>query len=238
MASEVTRRRFLRGAGTSVGAASVAGAGLTQQARAAPGQKRIRIVGVCCSPRKGKTTAAGMRVCLEAAKDAAANVDVELVELAGMQIHGSRAAGLPLGSGQRDDFPEVARKLSHPAVAGIIVGTPVYFANMTSLCKAFLDRCGMFRKKNFALSNRVGGCLAVGGVRNGGQELAIQSVLMTLLCQEMIVVGDGRPTAHMGATLWNSGRDGVSGDTFGLSTARNLGRRVAEVALKIAASGG
>ncbi len=232
MASNVTRRRFLRGAGTSVVAASVAGVGLTQQARAAPGQKRIRIVGVCCSPRKGKTTAAGMRVCLEAAKDASANVDVELVELAGMQIHGSRAAG------QRDDFPEVARKLSHPAVAGIIVGTPVYFASMTSLCKVFLERCGMFRKKNFALSNRVGGCLAVGGVRNGGQELAIQSVLMTLLCQEMIVVGDGRPTAHMGATLWNTGKDGVSRDTFGLSTARNLGRRVAEVALKIAASSG
>lgn len=237
MASRVTRRSFLRGAGTSVAAASVAGVALTQEALAAP-RKRIRIVGVCCSPRKGKTTAAAMQVCLKAAEDAAANVDVELVELAGMQIHGSRAAGLPLESGQRDDFPSVARKLSDPTVAGIIVGTPVYFANMTSLCKAFLDRCGIFRKKNFALSDKVGGCLAVGGVRNGGQELAIQSVLMALLCQEMIIVGDGRPTAHMGATLWNTGKEGVSRDTFGLSTARNLGRRVAEVALKIAASSG
>jgi hypothetical protein len=47
----------------------------------------------------------------------------------------------------------------------------------------------------------------------------------------MLVVGDGRPTAHTGATLWNSGKDDISEDEFGLSTAKNLGRRVAEVAL-------
>ncbi len=51
------------------------------------------------------------------------------------------------------------------------------------------------------------------------------------MCQEMLVVGDGRPTAHTGATLWNSGKDDISDDEFGLGTAKNLGRRVAEVAL-------
>ena len=74
--------------------------------------------------------------------------------------------------------------------------------------------------------------MAVGGVRNGGQELAIASVQAALLCQEMILVGDGRPTAHTGATLLNTGDD-ISADEFGLSTARNLGRRVAEVALAL-----
>ena len=125
----------------------------------------------------------------------------------------------------------MAEKLSKPEVAAIVVGTPVYFANMSSLCKSFLDRCGMFRKDNFALSGKVGGVLAVGGARNGGQELTIQSVQAALLCQEMIVVGDGRPTAHFGATLWNNGDDDLSDDEFGLTTAKNLGRRVAEVAL-------
>jgi multimeric flavodoxin WrbA len=104
---------------------------------------------------------------------------------------------------------------------------------MTSLCKAFLDHCIAFRKKGFALRNKVAGVLAVGGCRNGGQELAIQSVQAALMCQEMIVVGDGKPTAHIGATLLNQG-DSISGDSFGLSTARNLGRRVAEVALRLA----
>ena len=108
---------------------------------------------------------------------------------------------------------------------------------MTSLCKAFLDRCIIFRKNKLALSNKVAGVLAVGGVRNGGQEMTIQSVQAALLCQEMIIVGDGRPTAHIGATVWNNGKNPVTEDQFGMETAKNLGRRVAEVALKIAAAG-
>jgi multimeric flavodoxin WrbA len=113
----------------------------------------------------------------------------------------------------------------------------VYFSGMSSLCKAFLDQCMACRKNNFALANKVAGVLAVGGVRNGGQELAIESVQAALLCQEMILVGDGRPTAHTGATLLNTGDD-IGGDEFGLSTAKNLGRRVAEVALKMQGAAG
>ena len=122
-------------------------------------------------------------------------------------------------------------------MAGIIVGTPVYFSGMSSLAKAFLDQCMAMRKNNFALSGKVAGVLAVGGVRNGGQELAIESVQAALLCQEMILVGDGRPTAHTGATLWNQGDD-ISKDEFGLATARNLGRRVAEVAARLVGTTG
>jgi len=73
--------------------------------------------------------------------------------------------------------------------------------------------------------------LPIGQVRNGGQELTIQSVQAALLCQEMIIVGDGKPTSHTGATLWNPGNDDITGDKFGLDTARNLGRRVAKVIL-------
>lgn len=221
----------------TAGAAIVAGtAAATTSAQAASGSraKTIRIVGISCSPRKGKTTAASLQVCLQAAEKVDPRIDVELIELAGMKIDGSLAAGLPLESGQKDDFGQLVPKLSDPKVAGIIVGTPVYFGNMTSLCKAFLDRCIVFRKNKLALSNKVAGVLAVGGVRNGGQEITIQSVLAALLCQEMIIVGDGRPTAHIGATVWNNGKTPVTEDEFGMATAKNLGRRVAEVALKIA----
>ncbi len=223
----------------TAGAAIVAGTATvttTAQAAARSRDKTIRIVGISCSPRKGKTTAASLHVCLDAAEKVDPRIDVELIELAGMKIDGSLAAGLPLEPGQKDDFGQLVPKLSDPKVAGIIVGTPVYFGNMTSLCKAFLDRCMIFRKNKLALSNKVAGVLAVGGVRNGGQEITIQSVLAALLCQEMIIVGDGRPTAHIGATVWNNGKTPVTEDEFGMATAKNLGRRVAEVALKIAAT--
>jgi len=65
--------------------------------------------------------------------------------------------------------------------------------------------------------------------------LTIQGVQAALLCQEMVVVGDGRPTAHWGATVWNNGKDDISQDEFGVGTLKNLGRRVAEAALRMAA---
>jgi len=230
MESDMTRRAFL---GAAVAAGTVTGALAVSDARAeAPPAKTVKIIGVSCSPRPGKTTAAGLKVALEAAKAAAQNVETELVELAGMNI----PVFDPAAPGSAD-FEKVAARLADPTVAGIIVGTPVYFGNMSSLAKAFLDQCMACRKNNFALANKVGGVLAVGGVRNGGQELTIQSAQAALQCQEMIIVGDGRPTAHTGATLLNQ-NDDISADEFGLSTARNLGRRVAEVALKMQGAAG
>ena len=235
MTTDFTRRRFMETAGAAI-VTGTAAATTSAQAAAGSRDKTIRILGISCSPRKGQTTAASLQVCLQAAEKVDPRIDVELIELAGMKIDGSLAAGLPLEPGQKDDFGQLVPKLSDPKVAGIIVGTPVYFGNMTSLCKAFLDRCIVFRKNKLALSNKVAGVLAVGGVRNGGQELTIQSVLAALLCQEMIIVGDSRPTAHIGATVWNNGKTPVTEDEFGMATAKNLGRRVADVALKIAAT--
>ena len=129
-------------------------ADLVQKQPASGGEaKSIKIVGICCSPRKGKTTAASLQVCLDAAKAAASNVETELIELAGMSIPGQLAAGVPLQPGEKDDFPSLVPALTDPNVAGIIIGTPVYFGNMTALCKALLDRCNVMRKNTFALSS-------------------------------------------------------------------------------------
>jgi multimeric flavodoxin WrbA len=222
------RRAFLSAAG------GLAAAGIVSQAVAAAAAepqagKKVKIVAVACSPRPGKTTAAALKAALDAAAKAGANVETELIELAGLNI----PVFDPAAADAPSDFAKVAAKLTDPAVAAIIVGTPVYFSNMSSLCKAFLDHCMALRKAKFALSGKVAGVLAVGGVRNGGQELAIASVQAALMCQEMIVVGDGKPTAHTGATLVNTGDD-ISGDQFGLGTAANLGQHVAEVALRLA----
>jgi len=231
MASDVTRRGFLQTAG--VGAATTAALTTLSVAAAEPGAK-LRIVGLACSLRQGKTTYTAMAKCLEAAKGVAPDkIEVELIDLADRKIPAGPAAGIPLAPGERDDFPEIADKLLAADVAGIILGTPVYFGNMSSLCKAFLERCTIFRKNQFALANKVGGVLAVGSARNGGQELTLRSVQTALFAQEMVIVGDGRPTAHCGATLWNNAGDDISQDEDGMATAVNLGRRVAETALKM-----
>jgi len=236
MASKSSRRKFLRVAGAGAAAVAVPSSVALAAGPSNAATARVRIIGISGRHRNGKTTAAALAIALEAAKAVdPQRIETELIELANMKMNGDMAAGVPLEPGGRDDFPDVAARLTGADVGGIIIGSPVYFGSMTSLCKAFLDRCIALRMRKFALGGKVGGALAVGGVRNGGQELTLQAIQAAMMCQEMVVVGDGRPTCHTGATVFNIGDD-ISSDEFGLATTRNLGRRVAEVALKMAAA--
>ncbi len=238
MNDDLSRRRFLEAAGVAVATGAVVASPLEASEAGGTPAKSIKIIAISTSPRKGKTTAAGLRICLEAAKAVAPHhIETELIELAEMAIPGAVALGLPLGPGEKDDFPQLLPKLTDPRLAGVIIGSPVYFGNMSYLCAAFLDRCTVLRK-NFSWSNKVGGVLAVAGARNGGQEQTLRSVHTAMFGQEMILVGDGRPTSHCGATLWNNGKDDISHDEPGIATAKNLGRRVAEVARRMAGGTG
>lgn len=237
MTHDWTRRDFLGAAGAAAAAVgAVGGTAAAQDAAAKPQGGKIKIVALACSLREGKSTAASLKLCLEAAKAVNPDaIETELIDLAPMSIPAEPAAGLPLKPGHQDDFPDLASKLSDPAVRGIIIGTPSYFSNMSSLCKAFLERCMVFRKNDFALGNKIGGVLAIGGSRSGGgQELAIQSVLAALMSQGMLVVGENKPLSHGGASVWNSGDDFLQ-DEMNRKTIESLGQRVAEVALLVPA---
>ncbi len=216
----------------AAGATAVAGA-LASGAFAQDAVAKRKIVGVSFSQRKGKTTAAALTLCLDAAREQDAAVETELIELADYSIPAQLAAGLPLRDGETDDYPALAEKLGDPALAGIVFGSPTYFSNMSALGKAFLDRGVSFRKGGFVLRNKVAGVLAVGGSRNGGQELAIRSIQTVLMCQDMVVVGCGKPAGRSGAILWNQG-DSIDDDKLGVAAAKSLGRRVAELAARMA----
>jgi len=197
----------------------------------------MKILGIACSPRKGQSTYKALNVCLASAKTVDNSIDTELIELAGLDIRPCVTCGKckdELNCSIEDDFPRLISRLADKDVAGMIIGTPVYFGSMTAQCKAFLDRCVMFRRNDWIFRNRVAGALAVGGVRNGGQELTIQGVQAACMCQDMICVSDGRDTAHFGAALWSGGPDGVENDSIGIETAQNLGKRVAELACRLA----
>jgi len=197
----------------------------------------MKILGISCSPRKGQSSFQALSRCLSAAEAVDSAIETELVELAGRDIRPCSACGFCKKNGLKcsidDDFADLIPILADNDVAGMVVATPVYFGSMTAQCKALIDRCVMFRRNGWLFRDRVGGVLAVGGVRNGGQELTNDAVRAALLCQDMICVSDGKPTAHFGATLHNLPEEGVEADAVGMETAENLGRRVAEVALKL-----
>jgi multimeric flavodoxin WrbA len=224
------RRTFL---GTGLGAAALASADAAPS-KAANG-KEVRIVGVACSPRQGKTTATAVKAALEAAKGVDGRVRVELVDLGGLEIAGSLGGATSADAQQpKDDFDlMVLPKLCEPAPDGLIIGSPSYFRSMSALCKAFLERLAVLRSPKLLLANKPVGVLAVGAYRNGGQELVIEQIQAALLCHEVIVVG-GKPPAHQGATLWNAYKDDITKDEFGMESAKKLGIRVAEAALRLA----
>ena len=200
----------------------------------------MKILGICCSPRPEQSTFKAMQACLAAASQQDGDIETVLLELAGRDLRPCLACGhckTELACPIDDDFGTLIPILADPEVAGMIIGTPVYFGMMTAQCKALIDRCVMFRRNGWLFRNRVGGVLAVGGVRNGGQELTIQAVQAAMMCHDMICVSDGQPTAHFGATLF-SGGGSVEADDFGLQTACHLGRRVAEVALRMRSGDG
>lgn len=218
---KTSRRRF------TAGALSVATASLFAMPAGAQGEednsKRL-IVGVACSPRKGKTTATAVQESLNAAEAYSERIETRLLDLGGMSIH-----GWPLEPAD-DDFASLLPVLKSDHLAGLIVGSPVYYRAITALCKAFLERLAVLRVPELRLAGKVVGALSVGAYRNGGQELAISEIQNIMLCHEATIVG-GKAGAFQGATLHNAYNDDIARDELGMESARKLGARVAEAIL-------
>jgi multimeric flavodoxin WrbA len=120
-------------------------------------------------------------------------------------------------------------------VHGVLMASPVYMGIVSTPLKALFERMVAFRRGGFPLRNKVGGAIAVGGGRNTGFELILQQLLLFMVSQGMIVVGDGKPGEHWGGTI-QSQKDELINDEPSLNTVRGVGKRVAEVALRMAAS--
>jgi NAD(P)H dehydrogenase (quinone) len=110
----------------------------------------------------------------------------------------------------------------------VIVGSPVYFGNMSGEVKTFLDnwllKFGVF--KGFQMRNKVGGAFTTGGSISNGKELTMLAILEAMLVNQMIVLSGG---GAFGASA-TTGPDSPGIDDKELAAARDLGKRVAEVA--------
>ena len=191
----------------------------------APGDKKLKILGIACSPRRGMTTAKAVQAALDAAKAIHPRIEVELIDLGGLSIAGWSPTPV------KDDFDAILPKLKDPQLGGLIIGSPAYFRSLSALCKAFIERCMPLREGSMTLADKPVGALAVAGNRNGGQELVVQQILTAMLSYGMLPVG-GKSPAMLGGTLWNT-KDDVSQDETGMQSAQLLGAHLAGVALQM-----
>jgi multimeric flavodoxin WrbA len=226
--NDMNRRSFL-------GAAAISAASIAGFANAAePAAGSVKIIGIVGSLRKGKSTYKAMELALDSAKSISPAIATEVIELSGLNLDPYIAVGSK-SSDRPDDFPGVRDKLVAPEVFGILMCSPVYMGIVSSPLKQLFERMLAFRQGGFPLRNKVGGAIAVGGGRNTGVELVLQQLIMFMLSQDMILVGNGKPGDHWGGTMQSQG-DELSKDEDSLNTVRGVGKRVAEIALLMAAS--
>ena len=189
----------------------------------------MKITAFVGSPRDGNTKKLA-EAALLAAKVVGA--ETQLIHIGKMNIAPCSACDACKKAGRciiEDDFQKAEE--SFASADGVIFASPVYFGGVSAQMKAFMDRTRTLRGKN-ALKDKVGGAIAVGASRNGGQETTIRQIHNFFFIQEMLVVSDTK-TAHYGGTGVAGAYQDVTEDEFGMETARNLGTHVAEVVKKL-----
>ena len=196
---------------------------------------QVKIVGVSGSPRKGATQYC-VREALLAATEIS-GISTEFIDLKAKEIHPcihcnrcikERLDYCPTFSDDMRDYYDI---ILHSD--GFILGSPVYQMNVTAQIQSFINRLrplGHYITKGH-WATKVGGAIAVGGMRNGGQETTLESLNNFFLCTGMIVVSGGI-FAYNGAAVWSNDKkeQGAKEDSEGMDSVRVIGRRVGLIA--------
>ncbi len=189
----------------------------------------MKIVAFCGSARKEGNTALLLKTALEPLAEA--GFDTELVELAGKNVPGCKACMGCFKEKNRkcvfndDVVNDCIEKMLE--ADGILLGSPTYFADISSEMKALIDRSGMVARANDNMFRRKLGA-AVVAARRAGAIHAFDSINHFFQIGEMIIVG---------SSYWNIGhgrqKGEVSGDEEGLGTMKTLGENMAWLLKKI-----
>jgi multimeric flavodoxin WrbA len=183
----------------------------------------IHVLGVAASPRSGATTRLVRAALLGA--EAVAGTSTEFISLAGQRISACDgclrcldAGGCVIDDDMQPLYPAMLR------ADAMILGTPVYYGSPSGLCKAFMERVTGLGIREKRLRLKVGGAIAAGGSRNGGQETTLQALHLWFHINDMLPVGITAPVTQWGVTSSGGlGEDDVERDMFDLHMS---GRRV------------
>ena len=181
----------------------------------------MKVVGISGSSRKDGNTAIIIKTIFEELSKV--GIETELIQLADIDIQPCRACFACKGKRncvfKSDSFSDVFNRVVE--ADGIILGSPVYSADVSSKMKAFLDRGGVIVATNPGLLKHKLGA-SVAAVRRAGGMTAVDTMNHFMLNKEMIVVG---------STYWNMvyGREigDVMNDEEGMANMRNLGQNMA-----------
>lgn len=126
---------------------------------------------------------------------------------------------------ETDPFNQYFEKISK--ADGLLLGSPVYFSDVTAGMKALMERTGLVARANGNLLRRKIGAGVV-AVRRAGSNHTLASLNYLFLISEMIIPG---------SSYWNMALGRKPGDVLedaeGIQTMRNLGKNMAWLLKKI-----
>jgi multimeric flavodoxin WrbA len=161
----------------------------------------------------------------------AEGIETELVELAGKTIKPCKACRKCFDN--KDEHCSVTDDYMNECLdkmlgaEGIILASPVYFADVTGTMKAFLERAGYVARANGDMFKRKAGASVV-AVRRAGAIHTFDSLNHFFFIGQMIVPG---------STYWNIGIGKAPGDADsdeeGIKTMKDLGTNMAWLMKKL-----
>jgi multimeric flavodoxin WrbA len=190
----------------------------------------MKVVAFNGSARKDGNTAILIR---EAFKELeAGGIETEMIQLSGKPMHGCLACYQCAAN--KDKRCAVTTDYVNTCIEkmleadGMILGSPVYFTDVSAEMKALIDRAGIVARVNGNMFARKAGA-AVVAVRRGGQIHTFDTINHFFLISEMIIPG---------SNYWNFGigrdKGEVENDQEGLETIRLLGKNMAWLMNKLA----
>jgi multimeric flavodoxin WrbA len=189
----------------------------------------MKVLGINGSARLNGNTAIMLTTALEAL--AVEGIETELVQLGPKCLPGCIACYKCFeNKDQRCAVDDAMNGYIEKMIEadGILLGSPTYFADVTSNMKALMDRSGMVSRANGDMFRRKAGA-AVVTARRGGAIHTFDTLNHFFFIGQMIVPG---------SSYWNMGYGRepgqVKGDDEGLMTMRVLGENMAWLLKKLA----
>jgi multimeric flavodoxin WrbA len=186
------------------------------------GEKVIKLLGIVGSPRKGGNTEIIMKEALKAGEQEGA--ETELINLVDFNLKPCDACRICFETQNcaiNDDVEKIFQKMTE--ADAIIIGSPVYFANVNAQTKTFIDRVGYLNtaRGRKAFRNKVGGAIAV--ARRSGLTNTLSQILLFLNATRMI-------TASPSVRILAREKGDATKDTEGIEAARDLGKSIVQIA--------
>ncbi|HHU31227.1 MAG TPA: flavodoxin family protein [Clostridia bacterium] len=196
----------------------------------------MKILGISASPRHQATEFAVKKALSKA--ETYPGIVTEFISFRGKKInpciHCDYCIKKKTNCFRKDDMNELLEKFVQ--ADGYIIGSPVYSYNPVPELIMFFNRMRPWRVAfpHESMEGKVGGAIAVGGTRNGGQELTINSIINLYLSREIMVVG-GSTGNYTGGKVWTNNKDsaGAEEDEIGIVSSEDIGARVAKALLLI-----